>query len=266
MADQAPTVEEQTEAILTEAAEEATGKPEATPTPPVEEEEVEEPEISQDPVEETPAEEEEVVEPPVSRRESKRINKLLEKLSQYEQSKPVQQRRPVPTAQQIEDGDYTTEELNQRFQQGQQEAFSAGLSQAQALTNANTFATRLDIDAPKVFAKYDYLDPESDNFDPGRTDFINRMYLSTVGYDQNTGVAMNLNLRYDEFVEGIQEMIELSATSQRADSTKNVARQAAQTGVRPGGVAKTAYQGNDPRQMTDEQLDARIAAGLGNKK
>jgi hypothetical protein len=89
------------------------------------------------------------------------------------------------------------------------------------------------------------------------------MYLNSVGYDPQTGVVQDMNLRYGEFVEGIMEVIDLVSAGRVADSTKNISEQAARTGIRPGGSRKSNYKGDDPRQMTDEQLEATIKAGLG---
>jgi hypothetical protein len=141
-------------------------------------------------------------------------------------------------------------------------AYKRGLSEAQAYNNANTFATRLELDTPKVANKYKFLDQDSEEFDPGRADFVNRLYLTTVGYDQKTGTVNNQGLRYHEFVEGMMEMVEITAAGKTAESAKNVAQQAASAGVRPSGTAPAAYSGGDPKKMTDAQLDAIIAANL----
>lgn len=246
-------------------------KPDVQPKPDKEEQE-EEQEISQDPVK-PEGEEENKPEKPVSRRESKRIEQLLDKLNQYEQGQmqPRRQGRPQgqpqkqPNGQQIiPEGEYDLNEINGMAQQYGERLFQMGLSQAQAYNNATTFATRLEIDAPKVMDKYAFLDesPDNEDFNPGAAGFIGKMYLYAAGYDPTTGVAQNPDLRFDEFVDGFMDVVELISTGQLADSTRNVARKAAQTGVRPGGVTKPAYQGDDPRKMTDEQLDAAIRSGL----
>jgi hypothetical protein len=206
--------------------------------------------------EESTEDEVDKTEKPTSPRENKRIQRLLDKLQVQEEAK---KEAPTLTPKQIEEGDYTLDQINAMFKEGQQEAYTTALQKAQESANATTFATRLEIDAPKMHSKYPYLDPESDEFDPGRSEFVNRLFLTTVGYDDKTGIVKNTGLRYNEFIEGFQEMVELSTNSQRADSTKNIAKQAAQTGIRPGGVTKTVYQGDDPRKMTDAQLDAAIA-------
>lgn len=246
---------------------EPTGKPEVPENKPNPEEEPdEEQEIAHDPI--NPEEEEVKEDKPVSRRESKRIEKLLDKLAQAEQGR-MSPRRQQPqrreSGQIIPDGEYDTTEVNRMAQEYAQKLYNQGLSEAQAMNIANTFATRLEIDAPRVAEKYRFLDSDPDNaeFNPGPADFINRMFLNTVGYDPQTGVVQNSDLRYSEFVEGFMDVVELVASGKVAEGTRNVARRAAQTGVRPGGVAKSTYKGDDPRQMSDEQLEAMIKQGLG---
>lgn len=255
---------------------EPTGTPQDQPQPgeqPEEQEQEEEPEISRDPVnpEQSPEQEEEEPQP-VSRRESKRVNQLLEKLARYEQgqmqpqgSQPQGQTPRQPNGQIIPEGEYSIDQVNDMAQDYGQRLYQMGLSQAQAYNIANTFATRLEIDAPKVGGRYEFLDSDNEeNFNPGAADFINRMYLNTVGYDPMTGVVRNQDLRYGEFVDGFMDVVQLVAQGKVADAAQNVARQSAQRGVRPGDQTKKAtYQGNDPKQMSDEQLDAAIAAGLG---
>lgn len=234
-----------------------TGSESEAQDPVVEEEEQE---ISQDPVE-LPQED---VEPPVSPRESKRIKQLLEKWAQndearYRQAPP---RRESRGNQIIPEGEYDIEEINDRAARFGDAMFERGLSQAQLLNNANTFATRLEIDAPRVNSKYAFLDSESKDFNPSVASFVNRMYLNSVGYDPRTGVPQDLDLRYPDFVEGFMEALELVSVGRQADTTRNVTEQVARAGIRPGGSGKTIYRGTDPKKMSDEQLDAAIAQGL----
>jgi hypothetical protein len=252
------------------------------PAPAPEEEEVETPDENQeeenpeDPEaeepkeepgeEEEPAEEEEK---PVSRRESKRIKQLLEKFAtpQQQPQPQVEQRIEAAKKKLIEEGEYSLDQINQMAEDYRQEAYKEGVQAGQnASQNATLFLTRLEIDAPKVAAKHDFLDQNSDNFDPGQASFINELYLKTVGYDPRTGVAANPNIRYDEFVDGVMDLVDLQASAKVVDTKKNITKQAAKTGPRPGGTVKKAYQGDDPTQMSDEQLDAAIAASLGSTR
>ena len=236
-------------------------------------------EIARDPVVPPVGEEEQGGEAPVSRRENKRIGQLLEKFQSREQellarttgrqpqpsATPTPQRTPGQPI--IPDGEYTTEEVNQMARDYGESLLQQGLSQVQAVNIANNFANRLEIDLPKVTSKYEFLDEQSDNFNPGPAEFINRLYLNTVGYNPINGTVQDTDLRYSEFVEGFMDVLDLISNGKLADATASVASQAAGTGPRPSGNAKTPlYQGDDPKQMTDEQLDAAIAQGLGIRK
>lgn len=196
---------------------------------------------------ERPEEEEQPEEVPVSRRANKRIQDLTRKLAEAHQP----QQQPQTQRQIIDEGEYTPEEVNRLAQQHGEQQYSAGLAQANALA----FSTRLEIDAPKVATKFPVLDQNSDNFDPGVSAFINESYLKTVGYDPNIGTVQNNNIRYEEYVDGMMELVDTLSQGKQADSQKNLAKQAAQTGVRPSGTRKT-YDGADPSKMTLEQLQA----------
>lgn len=218
---------------------------EATEDPQVVEDEVETPEPEAEAEPDEPVEEEEQ---PVSRRENKRIQDLTRKLAEAQQSTPqrVTQQRQI-----IDDGDYSSEEVNGLAQQYGQEQYNAGLARA----NAIAFQTDLKIDAPRVAQKYEVLDQNSDNFDPGVAAFINESYLKTVGYNAGTGMVQNNNIGYEEYVDAQMELVEALSASKSADSTRNLAKQAARTGVRPSGVSKS-YSGADPSKMSLEQLQA----------
>lgn len=235
----------------------------ANPTPPpAEPEEPEEPETPEEEEEpEEPEEPEQPEEKPVSKRENKRIQELTKKLAES-YGKPEGKRPPTTPAERqriIEEGDYTLEDINAKADEYAQRRYNEGLAQANSLA----FQTRLEIDAPRVAAKYEFLDQDSENFEPGSASFINELYLKTVGYDPDSGTVQNPNIRYVEFIDGVMELADTIAAAKTVDTKQNIARQAAQAGVRPSGVAKPSYQGDDPRQMSDEQLDQAIAQGLG---
>lgn len=233
-------------------------------------EEVDEPESEEPEKEET--EEEEPEEQPVSRRESKRIQSLLEKMrvGKDDGPEPNQQRQaqfknePI-----IPEGDYDLDQVNKMANDYAQDLYQKGMSEAQVqnqvYADRTMFSTRLEIDMPRITSKYEFLDEESSDFNPGIADFVNRMYLNTVGYDPNMGVpTTNKDLRYPDFVEGIMEMVGMLSNGKVAETTKNVAKQAARTGIRPGGVQQRAsYQGDDPSKMTDAQLAEAIKQNLG---
>lgn len=246
--------------------EESTGAEETTEETKEEVTEGEEAEESKETKEETteeePKPEETEEEPAPSPRQNKAIERLTKKLAETSQQlKDVQSKPPQKQDQIIGEGDYDLDQINGLAQDFGQQRYNEGLAQANSLA----FQTRLEIDAPRVAQKYEILDQNSDNFDPGRASFINELYLQTVGYDPTTGTVKNPNIRYEEFADGIMELVDTAASAKNADSSKNLAKQAAQTGVRPSGVAKK-YSGDNPAEMSDDQLDEVIAASLGIKK
>jgi len=184
--------DQEQEVIEQQEQEQSTGaQPGSSSQQPNQQEQEEEQEISLDPVEG----EEEQEEKPVSRRESKRIQQLLDKFAERDeaafrgrnnrpQSQPQRRGRQI-----IPEGEYDIEDINQMAGQYGESEYSRGLSEAQAYTNANSFATRMEIDAPRVNAKYTFLDKESQDFDPGVASLVNRLYLNSVGYDPMTGVV-----------------------------------------------------------------------------
>lgn len=213
--------------------------------------------------EDTEEEESEDEEEKPSRRQNKAIERLTKKLAEAStQGEPT----PQLTKEEkrlIEEGEYTLEELNQKAKAHGDERYKQGLTEAQQQMASLTFVTRLEIDTPKVAQKYPLLDENSDKFDPAIADYINRNYLRVVGFDSKNGTVQNPNIRYEEYADATMELIDTVAASRTADSQKNVARQAAKAGVRPGGTPKKSYQGNDPSQMSDEQLTSIINKNLG---
>ena len=89
-----------------------------------------------------------------------------------------------------------------------------------------------------------------------------------VGLDANTGLVQNPNVRWKDFVESEFELADEIANTKVANSTRNIAQQAASTGLRPdGSQAKRLNLNKAPEQMSDEELDAIIAqGGLAPKK
>lgn len=238
------------------------------PTEPQEPVEPAEPQVPEEPAEPAgPVEPQEPTEPeelqteepetPPSPRESKRIKALTEKLAKANERKLTPDNQPSTPFTEREEG-YQLEEANKIAQDYGAEQFSKGLAEAQALE----FKVNLRIDAPKVAQKYEFMNSDSDDYDAGRTGFINELYLRTVGYDPNNGHVRDASIGYEEFVDGIVEAVDKSAAAKAADSATNIAKTVSQLGTRPNGESRKAYQGDDPSQMSDEQLEAVINQSL----
>lgn len=237
---------------------------EAEETPVVEpevetpEDQVEEPEVEEEAAEETPEEK------PPSRRQSLRIQQLLTKLKEKEEAPQRQQTEgglDYKTA--LEADEETVKTLEADRRRYGEDFYKQGLEQARSIQ----FQTRLEIDAPRIEAAYPVLDKRSPKFNPVVADALNQMYLSSVGYDPKTGRVANANVRYADYIESIMELSDEVATEKVARTTKNIAKQAASTALRPGGnSAKRLNLNQAPENMSDEELDAFIAQTVPTKK
>lgn len=241
-----------------------------TPPEPTEEsqeepdqEEVEEIEPEGEPEELQDEPEPEEEEKPPSRRESLRIQQLLEKMKQPQQQQyqQPQQLGGLNYSEALDADPNTIAQLEADRQQVAQQQYQQGIAQAESIK----WESRLEIDAPKVESKYPQFDKNSAEFDPALADSVNQMYLQMVGYDANTGMVQNPQIRYADYVESIVEQAERMAGNKVARAQKNIARQAAATGLRPdGSAAKTLNldPNKDPKSMTDKELEAMIKLSM----
>ena len=124
----------------------------------------------------------------------------------------------------------------------------------------------LKFEAPVVEEKFPFLNPrDTANFNPAAADVMNQKYLRFIGYqpgDPQKGVPESIlypDVSYREFVEGEMEFIDELASRKVAETTKNIAKQAATTGLRPdGSSAKRLNLNQSEKDMTLEELYAAI--------
>lgn len=221
------------------------------------EEQVEDEEQVEEEVQETETQVEDVEqeEKPPSRRESLRIQKLIEKLKNpQQQGTPQFQHQGLNYGEALEADPETVKQLEADRNAYAAQAHQQGLAQAQSIQ----FHTRLEIDAPKVVAKYSQLNPEDkEHFNPALADAVNTWYLTTTGYNPDTGSVANSDVRYSDFVDSIFELGNEIAGQKVQTTAKNIARQAATTGIRPDGSSSKRLNLNQPvENMSDEELDA----------
>ena len=220
--------------------------------------EVTPPEDPEEP-EELPLEEEPVEEPKPSRREQLRIQQLLERMKQPQSAPPAPQ--PSPNAL-----DYNTaldadpeviQQLEEDRQRMSQQFYEQGLKQ----TQASEWRTMLHIDSPQVDTAHPQLNQnDKENFHPAIADSVNSWYLQMSGFDEATGTPANPGIRYKDFVDGVFELAEEIASTKAQSAVKNIAKQAAQTGLRPdGSSAKRLDLNKDPEDMSDEELDTYLS-------
>ncbi len=214
----------------------------------VEPEEVEE-EVAE---EETPAEpeqEEAPAEAPPSNRLLTRAQKLLEKYGPPQQRPASQPREQVLDYSQALDADPAViEQLEADRQRVGQSQYNEGLRRAEFIE----FKTNVRLDLPLIQEKMSKLDPRD-------AETLDREYLYTVGFDPQTQTVRNPNLGYAEFIEARIEMAERMGSSMSVETAKNVAKQAAATGLRPdGSSAKRLNLNQAPENMSIEELYAKI--------
>lgn len=220
------------------------------PEAPAEEPKVEEPE-------EQPEEQEE--EPQISRRERLRVQDLLNKYPDLAE-KPIKAPNFRDKVQADEETYKTLEDTTRDF--GREL-----LNEAQNRVAYDTWNRFLQTEDKLVKSKYPELDPSNkEKFYPAVADSLNLKYLRTVGYnpgDPEKGVAptvANPNVSYSDFVDAEMEYANELASMMAEDSRRKIAKQAASTGIRPGGSTPTRMNLNKPpEQMTDEELKAVIA-------
>jgi hypothetical protein len=208
--------------------------------------------------EEEPQAPEPVEAPPMSRREQLRVADLLKKYPDLKQE-PAKV-AGVDFRNKVEADDDTYKTLEDTTQQYGQAQFNAGLEQAKSIQ----FHTRLEIDAPRVEAKYPRLDPNSEQFDKEAANDMYAMYTRMTGYDAQNDTVAHPNIRWIDFADAQMNLARRIAAEQSVESSKNIAKQAAQTGLRPdGSTSKKLNLNKAPGQMTDEELKAVIAqAGM----
>ena len=237
-----------------------TENPQETPAETPEQEDQEESAVTAEPETEENTEVPEAEAEPISRRKAKRLEKLESLVEQLRGTQPVApQVKGMDYRQEIDADENVYQNLETKSQEYGQAQYNAGLEEAKSLR----FHTRLEIDAPRVESKFPVLDKSSEEFNPAIAQSINNWYLSNVGYDARTDSVKNPNLRYADFVEGVMELVDNLATTKTVASGKNIARQAATTGLRPdGSSARSLDLNKQPQDMTDEELSAVIKQGL----
>lgn len=231
--------------------------------PSEEKEEAKEPETQEEP-EEPQTEEPEAKQPeeeqkPPSRRETLRIQQILAKREKAQEApqQPSQPRQDVLNYQEALDADPAViQQLEADRRANGESQYNRGLQQAQQLAEARSvaseFRTNIKLDYPLVKSKLDKLDPAD-------VEALDIEYLQITGYDTETGLVSNPNIGYAEYVEARYEQAQRLASSMTAETTKNIAKQAAQTGLRPdGSSAKTLNLNKNPENMTDEELYAYL--------
>lgn len=162
--------------------------------------------------------------------------------------------------------EYDVEQLEGDRKNYGESKFAQGVEQQRFYDQQERYYDRIEIDSDYVANRYPFLDEESDEFDPELNGAINEAFFEAAGYDEKSKTFRNTEVRYKPFVQRYVKAFEKFAASRNAESANNLASQRGRTGVRPSGGGRkgnAVYDGMNPADMTDEQLDAMIARGLG---
>lgn len=230
----------------------------------VQEEPEERSEVIEEQADEVEEDTQEVVEEkPPSRRETLRVQALLQKYGQP-QDRPKAPSQPNAL-------DYSTAldadpEVVKQLESDRQTVSDAAYLQGLKQSEVKEWKRDLKFEAPVVEEKFPFLNPrDTVNFNPAAADVMNQKYLRFIGYqpgDPERGVPESIlypDVSYREFVEGEMEFVDELASRKVAETTKNIAKQAATTGLRPdGSSAKRLNLNQAPSDMTDEELYAAI--------
>jgi hypothetical protein len=247
--DDAPVVTEEEQVVApVETPEEAPQETEEAPQEaPEEQEEPEQPEL-------TPAQADRLEEAKAKGMDELSLQKLIANMTRPKENKAPKAPEALDYTKALDADEEVVKTLESDRQAYGQKLYEQGLDQAKAIE----FRTMLEIDAPRIEAKYPQLDKTADTFDAEAANDVNSLYLQLVGYDPQTGFVANNQLRYRDFVDAYMRNVERLAGQKAAKSTKNVAKQAAQTAVRPSGATQRLNLNKPAEQMTDEELDAVV--------
>jgi hypothetical protein len=217
------------------------------------------------------------------KREQNYIDKLSDQIrnsnqrtTQYnnELFAPKDQYKPVDYRQTVEfDDPKAYDKLEEDRTQYGQDQFNRGVQQGnqqglQPVQN-ELWLQRLDIDSERASRDWDVLDESNTKtFDPQFASDMTQKFLNFIGYrvDERTGV-INIDrpqIRYSDFVKAERQNLDYYAQRLSKTSTENIVKQAANTGVRPNGQArstarKSTFDPNDPigslKRMSREEYE-----------
>lgn len=212
-------------------------------------------ELRQEPIEQEPVNEAPVapVEPEAPTRSERREQNYIDKLSDqirnsgYGRRSDNQESGRTNDYQPIkyEEGEYDPTQLEKdREAYGQyqrQQAYKEAESRIDPLRQ-EMWADRLELDNERVQKTWDILDESGDNFDPDFADGMTKKYLNFIGYRQDQNGQINIdrpNVRWLDFVRAEKQNFDRYVARAKETSTKNIVKQAANTGIRPSGQSRT---------------------------
>jgi hypothetical protein len=132
------------------------------------------------------------------------------------------------------------------------EGINQGINQGTSQVAKELWADRFDTDTERVTNKWDVLNPEKpESFNANLEASLVQKYIAFAGVEKDQQGRVTIqkpNIRFRDFVDAEMKNLEDYAAIRNAASSKNLVRQAAQTGVRPNGQSRTTKgdHGFDP--------------------
>jgi len=184
--------------------------------------------------------------------EELKLTKILDRIQQTKQPVQRDERQPMDYREAIDAPDEVYNSLDQDRRNYGDQRYNEGLEKSKAIE----FKMNIKLDLPLVKDKLDRLDPAD-------ATALDREYLQLVGFDPNTGYVQNSDIGYADFIDARIQQAERLAASMALKSQKNIAKQAAQTGIRPDGGAHKGLQISSPQDianMSSEDFEKNKAA------
>lgn len=184
--------------------------------------------------------------------EELKLTKILDRIQQTKQPVQREERQPMDYREAIDAPDEVYNSLDQDRRSYGDQRYNDGLEKSKAIE----FKMNIKLDLPLVKDKLDRLDPAD-------ATALDREYLQLVGFDPNTGYVQNSDIGYADFIDARIQQAERLAASMALKSQKNIAKQAAQTGIRPDGGAHKGLQISSPQDianMSSEDFEKNKAA------
>lgn len=205
-------------------------------------------------------------EPELSPRQQKRVEQIENQAKEYKLNKildrvqgvnqrPEQRQQQEPSSINYRDEIDAPDELYNKLEKDRStygdERYSEGQRVAAEQLQALEWKTNIKLDLPLVKDKLEKLDPED-------SAAIDREYLMYSGFDEKSGTVRNPGISYADFVDAQIERAERLAANLQARAQVNIAKQAANQGVRPDGGSRqgvTITNPGDIAKLSDKEFE-----------
>ncbi len=162
---------------------------------------------------------------------------------------------------QYQEGDYDVDQLAADRRQYAQQSYNEGVRQGQSFYEAERFADRLEVDIDRVMSKREDIDEVTEQL-------LVESYLDKVGAREDQSGRMiieNPNLRFRDFADEQLKKIDDLVQRKLAQSTKNIATQAARTGVRPNGQSQNSISSLSENDLIQKVRESDADSPEGQK-